>query len=459
MTQISPQILHSRLGQPHRRAAPGFHVMVKPIGPICNLDCTYCYYLEKERFYPQERTWKMNDQVLDNYIKQFIDAYPAEAQEIPFAWQGGEPTLLGVRFFEKVVEIQKKYAAGRTVTNALQTNGTLLDDEWGAFLGRNKFLIGISIDGPPELHDHYRVDKKQQPTSHDVLRGLGVLKKHGVDFNTLTVVNRVNSLHPIQVYEYLRGCGSRFFQFIPLVERLPEQTLPTVEGKHILAEPLAPGETKRTAVTDWSVEPKQFGRFLCEIFDRWVRSDVGRIFVQQFDVALGNWAGAGSSLCHFAETCGRAVVMEHNGDVYSCDHFVYPRYHLGNIEQTTLGEMLESPEQIKFGNDKADTLPRYCRECEVRFACNGECPKHRFIYTPDGEPGLNYLCAGYRQFFNHIDPYMKTMAQLLQAGRAPSQIMGMLARPNPGDEAKVGRNDPCPCGSGRKYKKCCGQSA
>lgn len=432
--------------------------MTKPIGPICNLDCKYCFYLEKEAIYGTGEKWKMPDDVLERYIRQYIEEQ--DLPEISFAWQGGEPTLLGVDYFRKIVELQRRYAGGKVIHNALQTNGTLLDDEWCEFLATNNFLVGLSIDGPRELHDKYRVDKRQKPTFDDVMRGLSLLKKHRVEFNTLTVVNRANSQRPMEVYNFLKDIGSGFIQFIPLVERVPETRLKVLGFD--FAEPPDPSLPHRPdlPVTEWSVEPETFGRFLCTIFDHWVRHDVGRVFVQMFDVALGIWAEGRASLCVFTEKCGVALAMEHNGDVYSCDHYVYEKYRLGNLMNTSLGEMVFSEKQRKFGSDKADTLPAYCRRCEVRFACNGECPKHRFLKTPDGEDGLNYLCAGYKRFFNHIDPYMKTMTQLLRQQRAPAEIMQMLARQQadtrPRPTAAPGRNDPCPCGSGRKFKKCCG---
>ena len=436
-----------------------FHVMTKPIGPICNLDCKYCFYLEKEKLYPGERTWKMSDEVLETYVRQYIEHQ--EAPQISFAWQGGEPTLLGVDFFRRAVELQKKYANGRTIHNAIQTNGTLLDEAWCEFLLANDFLVGLSIDGPRELHDAYRVDKQQRGTFDDVMRGLEMLRKHGVEFNTLTVVNRVNSRKPLEVYQFLKQAGSGFIQFIPLVERLPQTRLKVLDLD--LAAPPVPGETDDGAspVTDWSVRAHDYGEFLVRIFDQWVRRDVGRVFVQLFDVALGNWMGTGSSLCVFAEKCGTALAIEHNGDVFSCDHYVYPKYNLGNVMNRSLGEMVGSEQQRRFGSDKLDTLPQYCRRCEVRFACNGECPKHRFARTPDGEEGLNYLCPAYKRFFNHIDPYMRKMAALIKSRQPASAIMGTLARAEqdarPPGAATAGRNDPCPCGSGRKYKKCCGR--
>jgi uncharacterized protein len=437
----------------------GLHVMAKPIGPICNIDCKYCFYLEKEKLYPDTRKWRMPDDVLETYIRQYIEQQ--DVPEISFAWQGGEPTLLGMDFFRKAIELQKKYANGKTIHNAFQTNGTLLDDEWGEFLAANGFLVGLSIDGPRKLHDRYRVDKKQKGTFDAVMMGLGFLKKHRVEFNTLTVVNRANSQQPLEVYDFLKQIGSGFMQFIPLVERAASSgPLAVLNNRHDLdfAEPPVPGQAHDplSPVTPWSVEAETYGQFLVTIFDQWVRRDVGHTFVQLFDVALGIWAGAGSSACVFAEKCGRALAMEHNGDVYACDHYVYPKYKLGNVMNTSLASLVDSVQQRQFGNDKSDALPAYCRSCEVRFACNGECPKHRFIDAPDGEAGLNYLCAAYKRFFNHVDPHMKTMTKLLKAGRAPAEIMQLIVA----ESARgASRNEPCPCGSGRKVKHCCARAA
>ncbi len=323
-----------------------FHIMAKPHGPICNLDCTYCYYLEKKNLYAANgRGYRMSDSVLENYIRQYIESQPAG--HVSFAWQGGEPTLLGVPFFEHVVELQRKYANGKTVDNAFQTNGTLLDDEWGEFLARNRFLIGISIDGPEEVHDVYRVDKGGQPTFARVMRGLGYLKKHGVEFNTLTVVNRKNSYRPRDTYRFLKQIGSKYLQFIPVVEQVAEE--PDANGL-VLIKPFS---RQKASVSDWSVEPLQFGKFLTGVFDEWVLSDVGHIFVQIFEVALESWAHLPQSLCVFAPECGRALAVEHNGDVYSCDHFVYPENRLGNIMERALNSLVQSPQQSGFG------------ECEV----------------------------------------------------------------------------------------------
>jgi uncharacterized protein len=436
--------------------ARGFHVMTKPIGPICNIDCSYCFYLEKEKLYQDERRWKMSDPVLDTYIRQYIESQSG-APQITFAWQGGEPTLLGVGFFRNVIEIQRKYASGRTISNTLQTNGILLDDEWCEFLTANNFLIGLSIDGPRAIHDKNRVDKQGKPTFDAVMLGLEHLKKHKTEFNTLTVVNSTNSQRPLEVYRFLKEIGSKYHQYIPLVERIAPVRL-RIKGFK-LAEPpeIKQSPEPDAIVTQWSVEPTQYGRFLCEIFDEWVRNDVGQTFVNLFDVALESWMGLGAGLCVFAEHCGAALAIEHNGDLYSCDHYVYPQYKLGNIMSQHISELANSLQQRKFGLDKSDALPQYCKKCEVRFACNGECPKHRFMRTPDGEEGLNYLCPAYKLFFKHIDPHMRTMCDLLRQEQPPALIMQMLReREQRRRLGPVSRNDPCPCGSGKKYKKCCG---
>lgn len=408
-----------------------FHVMTKPIGPICNLDCAYCYYLEKEHLYPGTQSFRMSDALLESYVRQYIEANPGP--EVHFAWQGGEPTLMGLDFFRRVVELQKKYLPrGWTCTNALQTNGTLLTPEWCTFLRENGFLIGISIDGPAHLHDLYRLDKGQRPTHGKVMRGLRLLQEHRVEHNVLCVVNSANSEHPLEVYNFFKGAGVRWIQFIPAVERV---------GEH--------------DVTERSVRPDQWGVFLTTIFDEWVRNDIGKIYVQTFEEAIRGEAGIPGGLCVFQETCGDAVAMEHNGDVYSCDHFVLPEFRLGNIEETPLRDLLSLPRQTAFGEAKRDTLPEYCKQCEVLSLCHGECPKNRFIETPDGEPGLNYLCAGYRRFFNHVRPYARRILALLQAGRPAAQLMTELQAEETAKWRSAGRNDPCPCGSGRKYKRCC----
>lgn len=427
-----------------------FHVLAKPIGPICNLDCKYCFYLEKESLYPQVSKWAMREEVLESYVRQYIKAN--DGPDVSFAWQGGEPTLLGVDYFRRIVHFQKQYANGKRITNAFQTNGVLLNEQWAEFFRENQFLVGVSIDGPRELHDAYRVDKGGQPSFDRVMRGIETLKQHNVDFNTLTTVHRANAESPLEVYRFLKESGSGFMQFIPIVERTTNQA--TGDGLHLVSPDFG-GEAR---VTPWSVGPRQFGRFLCAIFDEWVRRDVGRYYVQLFDVSLEMWAGYQASLCVFRRTCGAALAIEHCGDLYSCDHFVYPENKLGNIMDSSLRSLVNSEQQRGFGEAKESTLPKYCLECDVRFACNGECPKHRFTTTPDGEPGLNYLCAGYKMFFHHIDPYMRFMASELAAQRAPANVMRWAAAEDARSIlTKVGRNDPCPCGSGKKFKHCCGK--
>lgn len=443
----SPAGVNMKTGTP-------FHVMTKPVGAICNLNCTYCYYLEKEKLYPGGGNFRMPDDVLETYIRDYIATQPGS--DVQFAWQGGEPTLLGLDFFRKVVDLQKKYGEGRSITNALQTNGTLLDDDWCEFFAAHDFLIGLSVDGPRELHDAYRVDKRAKPTFDRVMRGLEFLQRHKVDFNTLTVVSARNSRHPLAVYNFLKSTGSTYLQFIPLVERNPS----AVALEHGFDLALPPGSeyaNQRENVTAWSVPSETYGDFLIAIFDEWARKDVGRIFVQLFDVTLGNQLNMGSSLCVFAETCGAAMAMEHNGDVFSCDHYVYPEHRLGNIMTTQLGDMARSERQRAFGDAKRDTLPDYCKRCDVLHLCRGECPKHRFIKTPDGQPGLNYLCRGYKKFFRHALPVMDAMGALLRQQRAPAEVMEMLREQDRRQQqATAGRNDPCPCGSGKKFKKCCG---
>ncbi len=347
----------------------------------------------------------MPDAVLANFTRQNIEKQDVDT--IQFVWQGGEPTLAGIDFFKRAIELQKKYSHGKRIANAFQTNGILLNDAWCEFFKKNNFLVGISIDGQQHLHDRYRKTKGGKPTFNAVLEGIRYLKKHNVDFNTLTVVNRVNSYHPLEVYHFLKEIGSGFMQFIPIVEKEPES---------------AAADSSALA-TVWSVEPVQFGNFLCAIFDEWVRNDVGKYFIQAFDVALESWFGVPASLCIFAETCGTALAIEHNGDLYSCDHFVFPENYLGNIKQQSIDALVFSEQQLKFGQDKRDRLPDFCKKCDVQFACNGGCPKHRFQTTPDGESGLNYLCAGYKNFFCHIAPYMRFMANELRQQRPPANVM------------------------------------
>ncbi len=427
-----------------------FHVMAKPIGPICNLDCQYCFYLEKENLHPGKKSWAMSPEVRESFIRQYIEGQ--HTPEVTFAWQGGEPTLLGLDFFREVVALQEKYAGGKLIHNTFQTNGVLINDDWAAFFKEHDFLIGLSIDGPEEFHNKYRLDKGGHGSFQKTMRGLECLAKHEVEFNTLTCVQRHNSYHPLEVYHFLKEAGSGFMQFIPIVERRSDA--PTEAGLTLVT----PDEPE-AHVTEWSVQPKQYGLFLSTIFDEWVRNDVARYYVQIIDATLPGWLGESPSLCVFRPTCGDAMALEHNGDLYACDHFVYPEYHLGNIIEDGLDKSALAEKQQKFGQDKQDTLPAYCRNCEVRFACNGECPKHRFIKTPDGEPGLNYLCAGYKHFFNHIDPYMRFMANELRQGRPPANVMRWAKERDLQAKGRTapGPNDPCLCGSGKKFKKCCGK--
>jgi uncharacterized protein len=426
-----------------------FHVMLKPAGPICNLNCTYCYYLEKKNLYPAKSEFRMTDELLELYTKQFI-----ETNEIPvvtFTWQGGEPTLMGIDFFKRAIELQKKYAGGKTIENAFQTNGTKLNDDWCMFLKDNNFLVGISIDGEEHNHDYFRKTHSGGPSFKRAMKGIELLHRHKVEFNTLSCVNSYNVNYATETYRFLKRIGSGFIQFLPVVERISDHPEP---GDLILVPPAFGPEA---TVTSWSVGSEDFGKFLITIFNEWVRNDVARYYVQIFDTTLANYVGEMPGLCVFSETCGDALVMEHNGDLFSCDHFVYPEYFLGNISKTPMIDMVKSQRQFDFGINKRNKLPRYCLKCNVRYACHGECPKHRFISTPDGQPGLNYLCAGYKKFFNHVEPYMDYMAKELKNKRAPANVMQWIRnRDNQVVKASVPeRNDPCPCGSGKKFKNCC----
>lgn len=380
---------------------PPYHVMLKPRGAICDLDCAYCYYLKKEELY-RGSDFRMSDEVLEAFTRQYLQSQ--QSPEIVFGWQGGEPTLMGLEFFQRAVELQKKYAVpGTRILNTLQTNGMHLDDEWCTFFHEKGFLIGISVDGPAALHDAYRVDKGGKPTHARVMKGLDRLRRNRVDFNVLATVHSANVEHPLKVYRFLRDrVGTNFIQFIPIVER---------EGDNASVR---------------SVTGLGYGAFLKAVFDEWVRRDVGRVYVQIFDVALAAWVGQRPGLCIFDETCGRALAFEHTGDLYSCDHFVEPGHRLGNILESELPVLVESDAQRAFAAAKKDDLPRYCHQCEVRFVCNGGCPKNRFSSTPEGQPGLNYLCEGYRSFFNHIDPAMRFMADALRQKQPPAGIMSVL---------------------------------
>ncbi len=425
----------------------GFHVIAKPTGPVCNLRCVYCYYLEKERLWGPGENWRMKDDTLERYIEQYIAAQPPTVTEIEFAWQGGEPTLLGVEFFERAVALQKRRApAGKKCVNSIQTNGTLLDERWAAFLREHEFLVGLSIDGPADLHDRLRLDRQGRPTFERVLQAVRLLRKHGVRFNALTVVHRYNADHPLRIYRFFKELGIAFIQLIPIVQP-PEKP----NGRPMTSDH-----------KDFSVRPEQWGRFLIEIFDEWMRRDVGYVFVPLFDQALAAWAGVEPPLCMFQRHCGRALVLEHNGDLYSCDHFVTPEHRLGNIHESTIAEMARSERQRKFGLDKERTLPTLCRECPYLLACRGECPKNRLIQTPQGENGLNYLCAGYRMFYAHAASFLEAMAEEVRNGRPAANVMHRFQahleqklRQASQSGQIVGRNDPCPCGSGRKLKHCC----
>ena len=439
-------------------AAPGvleqpraFHLLAKPTGAVCNLDCSYCFFLSKEMLYPGSR-FRMADELLEQYVKQLIEAH-AGVPEVAIAWQGGEPTLMGVDFFRRSVELAEVYLQpGQRATYTIQTNGTLLDEEWAAFFKDNDFLVGISIDGPRELHDTYRVNKGGKGSFDQVMHGLSFLNDAGVEWNALTTVHAANGDRGREVYRFLRDeCGARFIQFIPIIERVAEAAEDgTVPWESWRDRPLYVQEGE--VVTGRSVSPAQYGRFLVDVFEEWVRRDVGEVYVQMFDVALANWVGEPPGLCVHSETCGLALALEHTGDLYSCDHFVEPRYLLGNIKERHMLELVSSPQQTQFGLDKRDTLPQYCLDCDVRFACHGGCPKDRFIRTPYGEPGLNYLCAGFKEFFHHVDGPMRVMGELLSRNRAPAEIMERYAA----EDARRGRNDLCTCGSGQKWKRCHG---
>ena len=441
------------------RARTTFHLLAKPTGAVCNLDCKYCFFLSKEMLYPGSR-FRMADELLETYVRQLLESQPGP--EVSIAWQGGEPTLMGLDFFKRSVEYAERHKRqGQTISYTIQTNGTKLDAEWSAFFKAQSFLVGLSVDGPGRLHDTYRVDKGGQGTFDQVMRGWESLNAHGVDVNVLCTVNAANADHPLEVYRFFRDeLKATFIQFIPIVERVTPEMLPLANAGWAErgSGPRPLYRLEGNLVTERSVRAEQWGGFLIGVFDEWVRRDVGRIYVQMFDAALASWVGAPPSMCIFSETCGGALAIEHNGDLYSCDHFVEPKYRLGNIQDTHMLELVTSEQQRQFGLAKRDTLPRYCRECPVRFACHGECPKDRFISTPDGEPGLNYLCAGYKAFFTHIDHPMRLMARLLQSGAPPAQVMEILtaeaAEKLSAACAGAGRNDPCPCGSGRKFKRC-----
>lgn len=394
--------------------AKPLYVMLKPIGSCCNLNCDYCYYLEKANLYSQKKNHVMSEELLEKFIKEYIESQTMP--QVMFTWHGGETLMRPLSFYKKAVELQKKYAGGRQIDNSIQTNGTLLNDDWCRFFKEHNFLVGISVDGPQEFHDEYRRDKMGRPSFHKVMRGVELLKKHDVDYNCMAVVNDYNVDFPLEFYQFFKTIGSRFIQFTPIVERIRKIGSPlklvTTEEKE-----------DETGLAPFSVSPEKWGSFLCAIFDAWVKEDVGKVFVQIFDSTLANWVGEQPGVCTMAKTCGHAGVMEFNGDVYSCDHFVFPEYRLGNIYTKPLASMMYSDEQLRFGNDKFDKLPRQCRECDFLFACYGECPKNRFVRDEYGNPGLNYLCRGYYKFFNHVAPYMDFMKRELMAKRPPANVM------------------------------------
>ena len=388
---------------------PAFHVMAKPTGSKCNLDCAYCFYLKKEQMYPNS-SFRMSDEVTGQYICQTIEAH--RTSEVTIAWQGGEPTLMGVEFFRRAVEVEEKCARpGMQIENTFQTNGVLLNEEWCEFFHENNFLIGLSLDGPRHLHDAYRRDKGGAGTFDKVMRAARLMQEHKVEFNVLCTVNSVNSRHPLEVYRFFRdGLGARYLQFIPIVERENDS-----------------GHQEGTRITDRSVQPEQWGRFLIEIFDEWVRRDVGSTFVQFFDGVLASYVRGYSTLCILQPTCGQGVALEHTGDLYSCDHYVEPKHWLGNIKDSPIETLVSSDKQRAFGQEKSSILPDYCRKCEFLFTCYGECPKNRVLMTPDGEPGLNWLCSGLKAFYAHTERPMRIMADLLKRGRYADEIMQMLA--------------------------------
>lgn len=393
------------------------YVMAKPVGSLCNLACRYCYYTEKGKLYSGQHRHMMSDELLERFVRQYMEMQTTP--DVLFTWHGGEPLMRPVAFYRRALELQRKYAAGRHVDNAIQTNGTLVTDEWASFFRENNFLVGVSIDGPQEFHDEYRKSRSGRPSFRQVVQGIRILNRYGVQWNAMAVVNDFNGDYPLDFYHFFKEQGCRYIQFTPVVERYYRHP----DGR-MLASPI---EGATAEVTDFSVGAEQWGDFLCALFDEWVRHDVGEYFVQLFDSTLAGWMGVEPSVCSLAPVCGHAGAMEFNGDVYACDHYVFPEFKLGNIFRKTLSEMMYSPEQLQFGANKRQLLTRQCRECEFLFACHGECPRNRFALSVDGEAGHNYLCAGYRKFFRHAAPYMDFMKYCLQHDRAPAEVMRWVA--------------------------------
>ena len=396
--------------------AKPLYVMLKPAGAHCNLACKYCYYLEKNKLYPTAQRHLMSDEMLEQFTREYIEAQTMN--QVLFTWHGGEPLLRSIDFYRKALSLQQKYAGGRRIDNVIQTNGTLLTDEWCEFFAQNHWLVGISIDGPQPDHDHYRLTAAGKPSWKKVMQGIKLLKKHGVEWNAMAVVNAYNANHPLEFYRFFKENGCQFLQFTPIVERLTRH-----EDGRTLAS-LA--DKDEISLSEASVAPEQWGYFLCAIFDEWVRKDVGKIFVEIFDCTLANWMGISPGICAYSKECGHAGVMEHNGDVYSCDHFVFPEYKLGNIRDHSLIDMLYGEQQQEFSRLKHSSLPRQCKECDMEFACHGECPKNRFMKDQYGDSGLNYLCLGYYHYYQHVAPYMDYMKQELMAQRPPSNIMKVV---------------------------------
>ena len=435
-----------------RDTPPAFHLLAKPSGSTCNIDCAYCFFLSKEALYPNDKH-RMSEATLEAYISQLLESH--RTPEVIVAWQGGEPTLMKLDFFRRAVELVERYRRpGQTVQHTFQTNGILIDDDWCAFFKEHNFLVGLSVDGPRELHDTYRNDRRGQGTFDLVMRGWRLLRQYGVEFNILCTVNAANEKHGSTVYRFFRDeLGAKWVQFIPIVERATEATVQIANQ----GWSERPGQKRLlytqtgNLVTARTVGSEQYGRFLIDVFEEWVRHDIGKVYVQLFDVTLEAYFGR-HLLCIHAPTCGFGPALESNGDLYSCDHFVEPGFLLGNIHQTHMQKMVSSPEQQKFGRDKRDTLTAQCRRCEVRPLCNGGCPKDRFALSRDDEPGQNYLCSGLELFFTHTRPAMRTMAELLRRGRPPSDVMKLVAA----EDARRGPYKPCPCGSGRKFRFCHG---